>query len=86
MASIHKLKVTYNNVFWMLLNYCSVSIMFVENCVPNSEAEIRNLVYKFMLRLDASDKKFVIAIVSSNLKVAISNTMSLDIDAVYTCT
>ena len=59
-ASIHKLKVGYNNVFWMLLRlpkYCSASTMFVENCVPNSQAVIRNLVYKFMLKLDASDNK-----------------------------
>ena len=69
-ASIHKLKVAYNNVFWMLLRllkYCSASTMFVENCVPNSEAVIRNLVYKFMLRLDASDNKLVNAIMTSDL-------------------
>ena len=51
-----------------LPKYCSASTMFVENCVPNSEAVIRNLVYKFMLKLDASDNELVIAIVVSDLK------------------
>ena len=38
-ASIHKLKVAYNNVFRMFLRlpkYCSASTIFVENCVLNS--------------------------------------------------
>ena len=53
MASIHRLKVAYNNdiILRMLLRlpkYCSASIMFVENCIPKSEAVIRNLVYKLM--------------------------------------
>ena len=69
--SIHKLKVAYNNVFRMLLTlpkHCSASTMFVENCVPNSQAVIRNLVYKCMLRIDVSDNKMAIAIVSCDLK------------------
>ena len=55
-ASIHNLHVAYNNVFRLLLNqpkYCSASTMFVEYHVPDSKAVIRNLVYKFMRRLDA---------------------------------
>ena len=55
-ASIHNLHVAYNNVFRLLLNqpkYCSASTMFVEYLVPDSKAVIRNLVYKFMRRLDA---------------------------------
>ena len=70
-ASIKKLNVAYNDVCQMMLRLpkcCSASTMFVENCVPNSEAVIRNLVNIFMLRLDASDNKMVIAIVSSDLK------------------
>ena len=54
-ASIHNLHVAYNNVFRLLLNqpkYCSASTMFVEYHVPDSKAVIRNLVYKFMRRLD----------------------------------
>ena len=47
---------------------CSASYIFVENRVPNSQAVITNLVFKFKLRLDASDNKMVIAIVSSDLK------------------
>ena len=54
-ASIHNLHVAYNNVFRLLLNqpkYCSASTMFVEYHVPDSKVVIRNLVYKFMRRLD----------------------------------
>ena len=68
--SIHNLHV-YNNVFRLLLNqpeYCSASTMFVEYHVPDSKAVIRNLVYKFMLRLDASCNKLVIAIINSDTK------------------
>ena len=71
MASIHKLNVAYKNVFRMLRKlpkYCSVSTVFVESRVPNSQAVIINIVFKFMLRLDASHNKLVIAIVSSDLK------------------
>ena len=70
-ASIHKLHVAYNNVFRLLLNqpkYCSASTMFVEYHVPDSKAVIRNLVYKFMRRLDASYNKLVIAIINSDIK------------------
>ena len=42
--------------------------MFIENHVPNSKAVIRNSVYKFMLKLDASYNKLVIAIVNSDSK------------------
>ena len=42
--------------------------MFVENRVPNSKAVIRNIVYKFMPRLEASHNKLVIAIVNNDLK------------------
>ena len=70
-ASIHKLQVAYNNVFHLLLNqpkYRSVSI-FVQYHVSNSKAVIRNLVYKFILRLDASCKKLVIATINNDLKL-----------------
>ena len=70
-ASIRKLHVAYNNVFHLLLNqpkYCSASIMFVEYHVPDSKPVIRNRVYKFMWRLDASYNKLVIAIINSDIK------------------
>ena len=57
-ASIHQLHVAYNNGFRLLLNqpkYCSATTMYIEYHEPNSE--IRNLAYKFMLRLDASCNK-----------------------------
>ena len=61
-ASIHNLHVSYNTVFHLLLNqpkYCSSSTMFVEYHVPDSKAVIRNLVYKFMQRLDDWSKRFL---------------------------
>ena len=70
-ASIQKLHVAHNKVFRLLLRqpkYCSASTMLVENRVHNSKAVIRNIVYKFMLRLDTSHNKLVIAIVNSDLK------------------
>ena len=70
-ASIHKLHVAYNNVFCLLLNqpkHCNASTMFVEYHVPDSKAVIRNLLYKFMPRLDASCNKLVIAIINTDLK------------------
>ena len=69
-TSIQKLHFAYNNVFRLLLSKpkcCSAFTMFVENRVPNSKAVIRDTVYKFMLRLDASYNKPVIAIVNSDL-------------------
>ena len=42
--------------------------MFVEYYVSSSKVVIRNLVYKFMLRVDASCNKLVIAIIDSDLK------------------
>ena len=73
-ASIYTLHVAYNNVFRLLINqpkYCSASTMFkLLNipCVPDSKAVIRNLVYKFIRRLDASYNKLVIAIIDSDIK------------------
>ena len=70
-ANIHKLHVVYNNVFRLLLNqpkYRSASTMFVEYHVPDSKAVIRNLVYKFTRRLDASYNKLSIAIINSDIK------------------
>ena len=70
-ASTHKLHVAYNNVFRLLHRqpkYCSASTIFVKNHIPNSKTMIRNTVYKFMLRLDASYNKLVIALVNSDLK------------------
>ena len=86
-ASIHKLNVACNNVFRLLLNqpkYCSASTMLVEYHVPDSIAVIRNLVYKFMRRLDASYNKMVIAIIISDIKWQSRIKMTLDQNVVYT--
>ena len=52
--SMHKLNVAYNNAFRFmhhLPTYCSASLMFVVNRVPNCRAVIRNRIYGFMKRL-----------------------------------
>ena len=43
-------------------------ILFVEYHAPDSKAVIRNLVYKFMRRLDAFYNKLVIAVINSDIK------------------
>ena len=51
--SMHKLNVAYNNAFRFmhhLPTYCSASLMFVVNRVPNCRAVIRNRIYGFMKR------------------------------------
>ena len=45
--------------------YCSASTMFVEYYVTNNKGVNKNLVYKLMLRFDASYNTLVIAIVNS---------------------
>ena len=70
-AGIHKRCVACNSVFLLLLcqpKYCNASTMFVEYHVPNTKAVIRNRVYQFMFKLDASCNKLGIAIISVDLK------------------
>ena len=69
--SLHKLYVAYNNAFRMmhhLPTYCSASEMFTVNRVPNCAAVIRNLTYRFMLRLSLSSNAMVCSIIDSDLK------------------
>ena len=55
--SMHTLNVAYNNAFRFmhhLPTYCSASLMFVVNRVPNCRAVIRNRIYGFVKRLVSS--------------------------------
>ena len=62
-----KLNVAYNNVFRFLLRLprdaqgrpCSASGMFVNRRVKSFQEIIRNVIYKFRCRLDASENKLV---------------------------
>ena len=69
--SIHRLNACYNNVFRRLLGlpkYCSASAMFAEKLTPDCKAVIRNLVYKFMSRLDKSRNSLIIAALGTDIR------------------
>ena len=69
--SLHKLYVAYNNAFRMmhhLPTYCSASEMFTVNRVPNCDAVIRNLTFRFMSRLSLSNNALVCSIIDSDIK------------------
>ena len=71
MLSIKKLYVAYNNAFRMLFlkpRDCSASGMFAENNIPSCQAIIRNLVYRFMCRLEDSDSHIVKSVLNSDIK------------------
>ena len=63
--SMHKVNVAYNNAFRFmhhLPTYCSASLMFVVNRVPNCRAVIRNRIYGFMKRLVSSSNALVLSV------------------------
>ena len=69
--SMHKLNVAYNNAFRFmhhLPTYCSASLMFVVNRVPNCRAVIRNRIYGFMKRLVSSSNALVLSAVTSDTR------------------
>ena len=69
--SINKLYVAYNNAFRMLLNLprdCSASGMFVNNNVNTCPAVIRNLVYRFMNRIEVSGNYIVKSVLTSDMR------------------
>ena len=69
--SMHKLNVAYNNAFRFmhhLPTYCSASLMFVVNRVPNCRAVIRNRIYGFMKRLVSSSNALVLSAVTSDAR------------------
>ena len=69
--SMHKLNVAYNNAFRFmhhLPTYCSASLMFVVNRVPNCRAVIRNRIYGSMKRLVSSSNAIVLSAVTSDAR------------------
>ena len=48
--------------------YCSASLMFVINRVPNCRAVIRNRIYGFMKRLVSSSNALVLSTVTSDAR------------------
>ena len=71
----NKLRVAYNNVFRFLLGLprdeqgrpCSASGMFASRRVKSLQEILRNLIYKFMCRLDVSDNDLVRSILSQSV-------------------
>ena len=71
----NKLRVAYNNVFRFLLGLprdeqgrpCSASGMFASRKVKSLQEILRNLIYKFMCRLDVSDNDIVCCTLSQSV-------------------
>ena len=62
--------VAYNNVFRLLHNLpkqSSASGMFVSSNVKNCSAVIRNVVYKFMQRLEVSENSIIKRVLNSDM-------------------
>ena len=70
-ATIKKLYVAYNNAFRMFMNLpkrCSASGMLAINNVSSCQAIIRNLVFKFMNRVDRSENVILQSVLSSDIR------------------
>ena len=70
-ASFHRLNVAYNNVLRRLLRrprFCSASGLFAECRIPNCKAVIRNLIFRFMTRLDLSTNSIICTILASDIR------------------
>ena len=65
-ASIQRLKVAYNDALRLFLHvprHHSASTLFVSMDIPTCHALLRNLMYKFICRLEASKNSIIVAIV-----------------------
>ena len=70
-TAMRKINVSYNNAFRMIMQlprYCSASNMFAMCNVPSCQAVMRNLVYRFTIRVDRSANKLLCAIGSSDIR------------------
>ena len=70
-ASFHRLNVAYNNVMRRLLRrprFCSASGLIAECRIPNCKAVIRNLIFRFMTRLDLSTNSIISTILDSDIR------------------
>ena len=68
MASIRKLYIAYNDAMRILLRvprFLSASQMFVEMNVPGPLPALRNLMYRFICRLNVSDNNIIVALTDS---------------------
>ena len=78
-SNMKKLTVAYNDGMRMLLRiprWSSASQMFVNVGVPTCHALIRNLMYRFMCRLTASENSIIQALVKPGLSsVRFSSTL-----------
>ena len=66
-ASLHKLQVAYNDALRILLRrprWCSASEMFVAAGVNTLQATMRNVMYKFICRLNNSENYIIMALTS----------------------
>ena len=69
--TFHRLHVCYKNILKRLLGrprFCSASRLFAECRLPNCKALIRNLVFKFMLRISKSTNTLISAILASDIR------------------
>ena len=69
-GSFHRLNVAYNDVLRRLLRRprcCSASGLFAECRIPNCKAVIRNLIFRFMTRLDLSTNSIISTILASDI-------------------
>ena len=74
---MRKINVAYNNAFRMIMQlprYCSASNMFAMCNVPSCQAVVRNLVYRFTIRVDRSENKLLCAIGNSDINHELRNT------------
>ena len=70
-TAMRKINVAYNNAFRMIMQlprYCSASNMFAMCNVPSCQAGMRNLVYRFTIRVDRSANQLLCAIGSSDIR------------------
>ena len=70
-AAMRKINVAYNNAFRTIMQlprYCSASNMFAMCNVPSCQAVMRNLAYRFTIRLDRSENKLLCAIGTSDMR------------------
>ena len=70
-ASVHRLNVAYNNVLRRLFRrprFCSASGLFAECRIPNRKTVIRNMIFRFMTRLDLSKNSIISTILVSDIR------------------
>ena len=83
---MRKINVAYNNAFRMIMRlprYCSASNMFAMCNVPSCQAVMRNLVYRFTIRVDRSENKLLCAIGVTLCAFPCMNTIAIRFFAIF---